>query len=125
MPGPSNSNQAPQGDSANDQPLYPKLPPPPSAESDESDSEDTPSRKMTPTEKLKIIEEILGAPDDAKKIEKAVEQALPSDVILNFRQIQAAIHSDRFPDPVEKDKATRAFQSEYFSILSCRIIGNN
>lgn len=118
MPGPSNSDQAPQGDSANDQPLYPKLPPPPSAESEESDAENTPVRKMTPTEKLRIIEGILGAPNNAKKIQEAVEQALPSDVILNFRQIQAAIHSDRFPDPVEKDKATRAFQSEY---LACRI----
>ena len=118
MSGPSNSNQAPEGDSANDQPLYPKLPPPPSAEPDESDDEKTPARKMTPTEKLEIIEGILAAPDDAKKIQEAVEKALPSDVILNFRQIQAAIHSDRFPDPVEKDKATRAFQSEY---LPCRI----
>jgi hypothetical protein len=113
MPGPSNSNQPPQGEPANDQPLYPKLPPEPSAESDESDAEDTPARKMTPTEKLLIIEGVLAAPDDAKAIQEAVEKALPSDVILNFRQIQAAIHSDRFPDPVEKDKATRAFQSEY------------
>jgi hypothetical protein len=110
MPGPANSNQAQQGDSASDQPLYPPLP---SVESDESDNEKKPSRKMTPTEKLKIIEEILSAPHDARKIEEAVEKALPSDVTLNFRQVQAAIHSDRFPDPVEKDKATKAFQSEY------------
>lgn len=121
MPEPSNSNQASQGDSANDQPLYPKLPPPPSAESDESDGEDTPARKMTPTEKLRVIEGILGAPDDAAKIQEAVEQALPSDVILNFRQIQAAIHSDRFPEPVEKDKATRAFQSGYLIVQIIRI----
>ncbi|KAJ6041557.1 uncharacterized protein N7446_010561 [Penicillium canescens] len=107
MPGPSSSNQAQEGHSADDQPLYPPLP---SVESDESDNEETSSRKMTPTEKLKIIEAILSAPDDAKKIEESIEKALPSDVTLNFRQIQATIHSDRFPDPVEKDKATKAFQ---------------
>lgn len=111
MLGPLNSNQVQEGDSAGDQPLYPPLP---SVFSDESDDDAKSSRKMTPTEKLNIIEEILNAPDDAKKKEEAVEKALPSEVILNFRQIQAAIHSDRFPDPVEKDKATKAFQSEYF-----------
>jgi hypothetical protein len=76
---------------------------------------------MTTTEKLRVIEGILGAPDDAAKIQEAVEQALPSDVILNFRQIQAAIHSDRFPEPVENDKATRAFQSGYFIVQIIRI----
>jgi hypothetical protein len=40
---------------------------------------------MTPTEKLRIIEGILGAPDNVAKIQEAVEQALPSDIILNFR----------------------------------------
>lgn len=64
MPGPSNSNKAKEGDSAGDQPLYPPLP---SVESDESDNEETSSRKMTPTENLKLIEAILSAPDDTKK----------------------------------------------------------
>ncbi|KAJ5602068.1 hypothetical protein N7510_011602 [Penicillium lagena] len=110
MSEPSSSKQAQQNGSTSDEPVNPGLPPAPAVQSDDDD-DDKPVRKMTPTEKFKIIEGILEAPDDAKQIQEAVEKALPSDVILNFRQIQAAIHSDRFPDPVNKDKATRAFQS--------------
>lgn len=77
----------------------------------ETDKEDTPARKMTPTEKLAIIKAIIKANNENTDIQAAAEEAFPPDVSVNFREFQAHIHPDKFPDLKEKEIANEASQS--------------
>lgn len=85
---------------------------------DGTDDEDSGASKMTLAQKFKIVEAILEAKEENKDIQAAIEKALPANVSANFRQIQAAVHSDKFSgDEGKEEKAKEAFQSEKIMIV--------
>lgn len=91
---------------------------------DETDDEDSRSRKMTPSEKLHIIDAINEVDENEQQIQAAMEKALPSDVFPSFREIHVAVHPDKFPKDHEKERATKAYQSENFIFFFLTGISN-
>jgi len=93
---PSNSNFYPQlfpaltVESSNQPPKYSPAP------TVELDNENTNSRKITPSEKPRAVDTILQTPDDKKQSKRLSNKILFSDIIVDFRQIQTAVHPDRY-----------------------------
>jgi hypothetical protein len=66
---------------------------------------------------LKIIDAITSAPDDPDQIKAAWEKNLPDGAAISFKQLQFALHPDKFQQPQEKEQAQKAFQSKSSKVL--------
>lgn len=74
---------------------------------------DATRRHLNDTERQKVIEAILNAPDNnASLIKQAWEKNIPDDCDINYRVLLVNLHPDKFRIPEEKAKAQEAFQSE-------------
>ncbi|KAJ5346212.1 hypothetical protein N7452_004216 [Penicillium brevicompactum] len=67
--------------------------------------------KPSDSDRRCMIANILSAPDDPNTIRRAWEKNIPENCNINYKQLMALLHPDKFPTS-EKADAEKAFQSE-------------